>query len=103
MQVEPTPEAVEAALLCAERKAAGDFDIASEILAHAYRALLEKQPRIWTAETIGEAPEGWYRMRRVAKKSHGWPVTLFPKEVAIALFTQWGDAFGPIPQPEGEA
>lgn len=101
MQVEPTPEAIEAALLCAERKYAGDFDIASEILGYAYRALLEKQPRIWTAETIGEAPEGEYRIYRPS--ANEWAFNAVTKKSAIQILSTslYPKAYGPIPTPEG--
>lgn len=58
------------------------------------RALLEAQPRIWTAETIKDAPEGWYLSA---------DAPIYDKEAARqrlerhqSAYTQF---FGPIPTP----
>lgn len=69
--------------------------------ARAYAAAIrESLPQIYTAETIGEAPEGDYRMGigRV------WSKATNSKFATAFLLRErpdaWEKAFGPIPQPE---
>ncbi len=55
-----------------EYRASEHFVEGVERLAAAYRALLAQAPKVWTADTIQDAPEGEYLLRHCGE-AYKWP------------------------------
>ncbi len=83
-------------------------------LAEALEALLLAQPKVWTAETVGEAPEGWYILwfsetdtvdGMAVSDERIWP-EIYDKAEAIKSSGSWYYAQGPFKfnraKPESE-
>lgn len=80
--------------------------LAARRLATACQRLLDERPKVWTAETIEDAPEGFYRMKRIyadSQESEWTDFTLsnLPAKAALSKTLElpvFDAAFGPIPQ-----
>lgn len=100
----PTAEEVQEALrVIADenpRDAPRVYEDAAIVLAGAVEWSRAQQPRFWTAETIADAPEGWYTL---GSKTDWVQHNRYSKRDVFVSFKHepdiWCRAFGPIPQP----
>ncbi len=80
-------------------------DMALNVLAREYRALLAQAPKVWAADTIKDAPEGWY-FPGFGFEPHGWDCrTMAPLSRTKDLLAYYQNtgmrmmAWGPVSLP----